>query len=494
MIQKFPRWVFRPHLRFSSGRVVQVRIVLAAVFAAACSAAFASTAEAEPRCTVFLDATVVDVIGGILRPKQDVVVRGAKIASVRPASRHSLKDCQTVDAKNRFLIPGLVETHVHFSGYSRVGDGDRNAEDAILRLLLANGVTTAVVMEGTPAVLELRRELAEGRRTGPTLYSAGRIFQASHTGGLPGRPTFDTPEQVRREIEDEKRLGYDFVKVHGAMPPETYAALLETAGRLNMPVIGHVPDNLGLQATLDGGQVMIAHAESYLQTYFEFNRKLPTDPVEIDSMVRDASARTAKAGIYVQPTLSVFRQIITQVAQPDLLLQRPEMHLMPASAIADWMPPTNPYLKNWTYTDLPHFRAEYRVMEALVRGLRDAGVPLLVGTDAMCPMQLPGFSMRDEMQAMQAAGLTPAEVLKAATHTAARYLKKDTVSGQVAPGMAADLVLLDANPLDDTGNAFRQGGVMLRGTWYPEAELQRELWSRVSASRSMQGEQKPLYP
>jgi imidazolonepropionase-like amidohydrolase len=246
-----------------------------------------------------------------------------------------------------------------------------------------------------------------------------------------------------------------------------------------MPVIGHVPDNLGLQASLDGGQVMIAHAESYLQTFFEFNRKLPTDPAEIDAMVRDAAARTAKAHVYVQPTLSVFRQIITQVAQPDLLLERPEMKLMPASAIADWMPPKNPYLRNWTYANLPYFQTQYRVMEVLVRGLRDADVPLLVGTDDMVPMQLPGVSMRDEMVAMQEAGLTPAEVLKAATYTPARFLRKDAVSGQVAPGMAADLVLLEANPLDDISNAFRQDGVMLHGAWRPEAELQHELWSKA---------------
>jgi imidazolonepropionase-like amidohydrolase len=262
------------------------------------------------------------------------------------------------------------------------------------------------------------------------------------------------------------------------MPAETYAALLETALRLNIPVIGHVPDNLGLQAALDGGQVMIAHAESFLQTYFEFHRKLPTDPAEINSMVRDVSVRTAKAGVFVQPTLSVFRQIITQVAQPDLLLERPEMKLIPAAAIADWMPPKNPYLRNWSYADLPYFRDQYRVMEALVRGLRDAGVPLLVGTDNMAPMQLAGFSMQDEMVAMEEAGLTPGEVLKAATYDSARYLKVDQISGQVAKGMAADLVLIDANPLDDISNAFRQDGVMLRGTWHSEAELQRAIWAR----------------
>lgn len=458
-----------------------MRRALAALSVAACAGAFASSAAAQPRCMVFRDATVVDVVHGALQPHEDVVVRGARIATIQPAGSTAVEGCGTIDAENRFLIPGLVDTHVHFFGYSRGGSGDRETEDAILRLLLANGVTTAVVMEGTPEILELRRELAEGRRTGPTLYSTGPLIQAPGTGAPPGRRTFETPDEVRREVEDEKRLGYDFVKVHGAMPAQTYAALLETARRLHMPVVGHVPDNLGLQAALDGGQVMIAHAESYLQTYFEFHRKLPTAPAEIDRMVRDAAARTAKAGIYVQPTLSVFRQIITQVAQPDLLLERPELKLLPAPAVADWMPSANPYLKTWTYADLPHFRAEYRVMEALVRGLRDAGVPLLVGTDDMVPMQLPGFAMRDEMLAMQEAGLTPAEVLRAATYNAARFLKTDAVSGQVRPGMAADLVLLDADPLDDIGAAFRQDGVMLHGSWRPEAELQRDLWSKAFA-------------
>jgi imidazolonepropionase-like amidohydrolase len=166
------------------------------------------------------------------------------------------------------------------------------------------------------------------------------------------------------------------------------------------------------------------------------------------------------------------------------MLERPELKLLPALATAAWTPPGNKYLMNWTYADLPYFRAQYRVMETLVRGLRDAGVPLLVGTDDMVPMQMPGFAMRDEMLAMQEAGLTPAEVLRAATYNAARFLRKDAVSGQVAPGMAADLVLLDANPLDDVSNVFRQDGVMLRGTWRPEAELQRELWSKARSRAS----------
>jgi hypothetical protein len=83
--------------------------------------------------------------------------------------------------------------------------------------------------------------------------------------------------------------------------------------------VGHVPNNLGIDAALNGGQVMITHAESYLDTYFRLDRELPTDPAEIDGMVRDVAARTARAGVWVQPTLSVFRQINSQIADIDAL-------------------------------------------------------------------------------------------------------------------------------------------------------------------------------
>jgi imidazolonepropionase-like amidohydrolase len=442
-----------------------------------------TSAIGAPTCTAFVDVTVVSTDRDHLDPHRTVLIRSGRIETVSAAAElNPPSNCLAIDGRGRYLIPGLVDTHVHLFGYSRGGEGDPKTEDAILRMLVANGVTTALVMEGSPAVLHLRAELAAGHRTGPTLYSAGLLIQAPDTGAPPGRKTFSTPEDVRREVEEEKRLGYDFVKVHGAMPRETYAALVETAHQLGLPVIGHVPDNLGIDAALGSGQVMITHAESYLQTDFEFNRKLPTDPAEIDAMVGDVAQRTAKAGVYVQPTLSVFRQIIAQVSDADPLLERPEMRLMPPAAVGDWLPDRNPYLRHWTYANIPHFQAEYRVMQRLVRGLHDAGVPMLVGTDDMVPVQLPGFAMRDEMIQLEEAGLTPFEVLQAATATSARFLGHSSDAGAVRPGYAADLVLLEASPFEDVSNIFRQAGVMLHGRWFSEADLQHGLWAPADAA------------
>ena len=116
-------------------------------------------------------------------------------------------------------------------------------------------------------------------------------------------------------------------------------------------------------------------------------------------------------------------------------------------------------------------------MQKLVRGLRDAGVPLLVGTDDMVPVQLPGFAVPDELRQLQEAGLTPFEVLQAATWNAARFLRRERDTGAVKSGYAADLVLLEANPLESAANLARQAGVMLHGRWFTEAQLQDSLWA-----------------
>jgi hypothetical protein len=242
-------------------------------------------------------------------------------------------------------------------------------------------------------------------------------------------------------------------------------------------VIGHVPDNLGIEAALAGGQRQITHVESYLQTYFEFHRDLPSDPTAISRMVEAISTRTKQAGPFVAPTLSVFHQIISQIADANTLLSRPALRYLPEAALKDWRSPNNPYLAHFTVADIPRLQREFEVMKATVAGLQRAGVPLLVGSDDLVPCQLPGISIKDEFELLAGAGLTPLAVLTAATVNGAHFLDKSEVSGTVETGKVADLVLLEANPLDDVDNTFRQAGVMLRGAWYPESLLQARLIS-----------------
>jgi imidazolonepropionase-like amidohydrolase len=424
-------------------------------------------------CVAVVDVTVVPMDRPGSLPHRTVVVRGDRIADVVTSDRPVPRSCTRIDGTHRYLIPGLYDTHVHLFGYDPSSSGNRAVERRILSMLLANGITTALVMEGTPDVLRVRDEVRRGGVIGPRLYSTGPLIQEDGSGAPPGRRTFSTPADVRAEVAEEKRLGYDFVKVHGDLSSETYSALLDAARENGIPVVGHAPPNLPIDATLDGGQVMITHAESYLDAYFRFRRPLPSDDAEIDRMVREVAQHTARRGVWVQPTLSVFRQIGMQVADFDAMRDRPAMRYMPDAALGGWTAGDDPYLARWRLTDVPRLQAQYRLMTRLVRGLHDAGVRLLAGTDDMVPLQLPGFSLRDELEQLVACGLTPFEALQTATANASAFLRDD--GGIVAPGRRADLVLLAADPRADVDNVFQQDGLMLRGRWYAEDTLRDAL-------------------
>jgi len=440
-------------------------------------ASFALAAAQPPSCSAFVHVSVIPMDRERVLSDQTVLIRGHRIAQVMPAPRAKVpRECTSIDGRHRYLIPGLVDSHVHLP---LSGSADQLL---VLQMLLANGITTGINMEGSREILDLRNEIRAGKVIAPTIYTTGVFIQ---------QPAFMTAEQVRKEVVAEKTAGYDFIKVHGELTKEAYDALFATAQEQHIRVVGHVPSNLGIDAAL-GRQSLIVHAEEFLYSYFQFQRGLPNDPAEIDQMVRVISKKTAESGTWVSPTLSVFRQIIFQAADIDALVQRPEMRYMPqhlttGAAVGasnfGWYPPNNPYVKRWPPERIPYLRAQYSIMQRLTSGLRDAGVPLLAGTDPFVPCVIPGFSMRDELEQLYEAGLTPFQVLQAATFNAARFLGNSDQTGTIAQGRIADLVLLNANPLDNVNNVFLQEGVMLRGKWLPENQLQKNLESAVRTSK-----------
>ncbi|MBV9572962.1 MAG: amidohydrolase family protein [Acidobacteriales bacterium] len=437
---------------------------------------FSAAADQSGACSAFVDVSVVPVDREQVLLHQTVLVRNGRIVEVAPVLDLKLpNDCHRIDGRHRYLIPGLVDSHIHLP---LSGTADQLL---VLQLLLANGITTGINMEGSPEIVALRDQIERGAIVAPKLYTTGPFIQ---------QPAFMTADQVRNEVIAEKKAGYDFIKVHGELTQAAYDAVFETARAQGMRVVGHVPSNLGINAAL-GRQALIVHAEEFLYSYFQFHRDLPTDSAEIERMVSGISKKALLSGTWVSPTLSVFRQIIFQAADIDALLQRPEMRYMPrrlttgaAVGATDfgWYPPDNPYVKRWPPEKIPHLRAQYFVMQRLVKGLQQAGVPLLAGTDPFVPCVIPGFSMKDELEQMYEAGLTPYQVLQTATSNAARFLGSDNDSGTILRGKIADLVLLNANPLIDVDNIFRQEGVMLRGLWFTEDELQTRLATAVSVS------------
>jgi len=384
---------------------------------------------------------------------QTVIVRDGRIAAVGDRNSTPLPHGATViEGNGRFLVPGLTDAHVHLNV----------EEERWMPLFVANGVTTVFNQRGGPEHLVLRTAVAECRTLGPTIYTSGPFVNQPRIG--------DANDAVRA-VRSQKAAGYDFLKIHGNLTTEAYAALISEGRRERLAITGHAPRNLTFDAVLDHRQAMVAHAEELIYTYFS---KL--DP----QRVPDLAGRMAESGTWLIPTLSTFRNIVgqwgTEVGLNEALSREERTFLIPA--MEDYWRTKNPYLGR-DAGGVGRIQAMYDFQVPLVGALFDAGVRLLAGTDTPLPVMYPGFSMHDEIDELVAAGLSPLDALAAATRNPGDFVRQhidpDVRFGRVEVGHRADLVLVEGDPTVDLTTLRRPAGVMLRGVWYNRAALDRLL-------------------
>jgi len=392
----------------------------------------------------FRDVNVVPMDHETVLEHRTVLVRDGRIAAVGehveiPAG------ATVIDGAGRWLMPGLADMHVH----------NWYAEEHVL--FLANGVTTIRNLWGWA------KEVAAGRRLAPTLVTTGPILDGT-APAWQGSVVVTTPERARELVREEKAAGYPAIKVYGGLTEEVYEALVEEAHEQGLRVTGHVPRAVGIDRVLDLGQDCVEHLEGY------FGWPWRAD----EAALRERVAKTARAGVWNCPTLVVYEKFVG----PDeaaALRHRPEMRFVPPRLRATWDPSRDFRLAGWKPEQFAALKKWNVWRRYLVRLLRDAHAPLLLGTDTGNPFVVAGWAVHEELKLLVLAGLTPFEALQAATAAPARYLGEEDTFGTVAVGRRADLLLLSANPLADVANARRIEGVMVRGRWLPAAELERRL-------------------
>ena len=362
----------------------------------------------------------------------------------------------TIDGAGKYLIPGLADMHVHFHG------NPPDEYSLLLPLYVANGVTTIVSLRGMPSILEFRNAVRAGRVFGPRMYTVGPYIN---------EPFVTTPDDVERAVVEQKRAGYDFVKLHGDLSREAYHRLLAVAQREGIRVVGHAPRKLGIEAMFAErpAQYALAHAEEFL--YDRQNRSTDSSLPYVEARVPELARQTAAARIWLMPNLTAYKMIARMVHDLDAVLARPEVRYLPRSSQVMWGPATNPYTNRIRPDRYEPMMRRYALLEKLVKEFHAQGVRMLIGTDAMNTGVVPGWSTHDEMADLVAAGLPRYTVLRAATANAAEFLGEEGERGTVAVGQQADLVLLDANPLLDIANTRRIAGVMLRERWLSAAEI-----------------------
>lgn len=431
--------------------------------------------DAQQASIAFVNVNVIPFDRERILPAQTVIVRDGRIAEIGPAEKTKVPaGALQIDGRGKYLMPGLADMHVHLTAGAAQPD-DLTSQQ--LQLFLANGVTTIRNMIGKPEHLSIRDRIAKGELLGPTMYTAGPPLLGQNV---------PTPEAAERAVVDQKKAGYDLLKVHEGLSPETYAAIVATAKRERIPFAGHATASLGLKRVLEAQQTSIEHLDGYLQAMVPDDSPVKPTPSQVvlgpvlehidESKLAALAADTRKAGVWNDPTLTLFKLVVSD-AKPEDYLKWPEMQYIPAK-----MREAFAKQKQSTLGQPVPLSERQRYLELrnkVVVALHAAGAKLLVGPDSPQFFLVPGFGTHREIQSFVEAGLSPYQAIEAATRNPAEYfaefMKAPRDFGTVEVGLRADLLLLDANPLQSVANLSKRAGVMVRGRWLPESELRKML-------------------
>ncbi|MGK3943905.1 amidohydrolase family protein [Streptomyces caeruleatus] len=441
--------------------------------------------------------TVIDGSGAPPASGMTVVVEGGRVTGLAPSAHIRLRPgTRTVDLTGKYLIPGLIEAHTHSDG----------PETVVPALYALAGVTTVREMRGQPVHHEWREKIRSGALLGPRWVVGSPIVDGTPSlWAADVGPTIEVRDAAegRRAVRRVRREGADFVKVYSRLSREAYFAIADEARRQGIPHLGHCPDTVRIAEASACGHRSIEHLHALLLATSrhekEIRRRLAAvriDPRDPSSLSRyhswfqqvhplewravqgydrdraDALFRSLSAdGTVVVPTLSVHH---TLERPEDVPARAEERKYLPAWQVESWPDQLTALIGGRTPEQERQIRQIFAHRLRLVRELRDMGVRLAAGTDTGTGYLVPGFALHDELALLVSAGLTPAEALRAATRDAARTLGLPDV-GTVARGQAADLLVLDADPLRDIRNTRRIHGVVVDGRWIPPEERHRLL-------------------
>jgi imidazolonepropionase-like amidohydrolase len=389
-----------------------------------------------------------------------VVIEGGRISSINGPIPVAAK---VIDGKGKWLIPGLIDMHVHVPT-----DGNFNrayptrtaavftSTQDVMTPFVANGVTTIFDLISQPGHFGQRNEILRGDVIGPRMALAAMI-----NGGDDGR-TANTPSDGRQSVRNAKAEGYEFIKAYSQLKVETYKAVVDEARIQGMKVIGHIPDAFRgqIQEAFVPNFGMVAHAEEFGKQATEFS----------EQEAQDFARLAKKNGTWLSPTLIVMVSMAGQARSLDDLRALPSLKYVHPLLQNKWLT-ANKHNQGSSPERIAHLEKMVAFNKLLVKAFKNEGIPMVAGTDAGSSGVVGGFSLHDELRLLVEAGLTTGESLIAATRLPAIWLGIDKVVGTVEAGKYADLVLLDANPLDDIGNTRKIFGVFINGRWLDKGEI-----------------------
>lgn len=375
-------------------------------------------AAAQP--LVITNASIVDT--GRAQPLQaaSVVVRDGVIVEISPVPRVP-EGARIIDAAGKFVVPGLWDMHAHLAALTPIGRAPEH--------YVAHGVLNLRDMGGrVDELVALRSAIRAGVRTGPELVLAGPTLNSEQSADFHRRVT--TADEARAAVRELKASGVDFIKIHRATNREAFEAIVDEARRQGLPVSGHVPLVMSWREASNAGMRTIEHVQTIFENIQPDPKRIPAEfdaiAKRLDGPLGDEIFAVMKAnGTVFDPTLIGYESSFEQAA-PNVAELR---------------------------------KAAYERMKPIAIRAARAGVPIVTGTDVL---DRHGEMLLRELERLVEIGLTPREVLLAATATSAATAGRPEL-GRVAVGAPASFIVLDANPLEDIRNVRALSMVVLRG-------------------------------
>src|SRR5581483_1459862 len=346
-----------------------------------------------------------------------------------------------------------------------VRDGTLRDED-VFTLFIVNGVTQVFDLQSMSETLRQRYETETGEVLGPHIKTAAMIDGVPPEWPVGMLRVAATPEDGRQAVRDASVEGYDFIKVYSNLSLETFSAIVDEARKLNMRVVGHIPQrNKSItEKFFQPGYDLVAHAEEFAQQ---------TDPPSLAAIPQYVEM-AKRNGTWLIGTLSADERFLQETTHPETLKTRPEIRLLPLY-FQQKVIEHNPYVANASPWFTKHLQDIIEFNRELVRAFTAADIPILAGTDAPVPGLVPGYALHDELEAMASAGMSNQRVLEATTRLACEWLGVDGDRGTVEHGKRADLLLLDADPLQNVANTRKIAAVIFGGHYYAKSDLDRML-------------------
>jgi hypothetical protein len=405
------------------------------------------------------NATVITMNGEEVLEGYTLLISGETIIDIIPAkqwkTRHNL---ETIDATGKFIIPALTDMHVHYVP----------ANDNILPLFLSYGVTSLRFMAGNVDLLHLRDSIQQNQILLPDFYIASQLIDGDPPawGEQHNGPIVTEVNKVEEVIDEQMAMGYDFLKVYSSLSPEVFSKIIKIANEKGIRVTGHLPGSLDNE-NLFPASFDIQHLSGYARFAAQneaFRAEVKNSSYDI-TLDKEAALNTSEMNmkraakitkdnkIWNCPTLVLFYNRSNEELC-DTLKRFKELEKL--GGLVNWWESLGCEVDSKTL-NLVEFQHK------MITELHHKGNKLLAGTDFPNPWIIPGKSLHQELERFVASGLSNYEALKTATVNPAEWLGTLDKKGTLQPGMAADMILLHKNPLEDILNTQSISKVIFKG-------------------------------